>query len=98
MRGIRIIHVLVEPDAQLAHLALAEVGHADVPTIPDTGHLECPGVSMRRALLLSLRYRLFDLLLNPSSLIDSIIPREIYWLVSGRIKMVVVTLHHNRLN
>jgi hypothetical protein len=38
--------VLVEPDSKLGHLALAEVGHTDVPTIPDTGHLECPSVSM----------------------------------------------------
>ena len=46
VRGIRIIHVLVEPDSKLGHLALAEVGHPDVPTIQDTGHLECSSVSV----------------------------------------------------
>jgi hypothetical protein len=70
--------VLVEPDSKLGHLALAEVGHTDVPTIPDTGHLECSSVSMRRTLLGNLRHWLFDLLLNPSSLVEEIISPEIY--------------------
>jgi len=46
VRGIGIVHVLVEPDSQVGHLALAEVGHPDVTTIPDTGHLECSCVSL----------------------------------------------------
>jgi hypothetical protein len=91
--------VLVEPDSQVGHLALAEVRHPDVPTIPDTGHLECSSVSLRRTRVGTLRYRLFDLLLNPSSLNLLIISHEIYrGLVSDWIQMVVVALHQNLLN
>ena len=74
---IGIVHVLVEPDSQVGHLALAEVRHPDVPTIPDTGHLESSSVSLRGTREGTLRYRLFDLLLNPSSLNLEIISPEI---------------------